>query len=132
MRMMERIEPMEEHREIELVLGEIEKTTRIESCLSAWMETLMIEFLGKNIDMFAWNPLDFKEINLEVIVHKLNMDPQAKLVKQKKRSFGMEHNRIIEEEVQKLLKAGYVDEVQYTEWLSNVVVMPKATGKWRT
>ncbi|KAK4411872.1 hypothetical protein Sango_0260200 [Sesamum angolense] len=56
--------------------------------------------------------------------------PQAKLVKQKKRLFGMEHNKIIEEEVNKLLKARYVAEVQYTKWLSNVMVVPKAVGKW--
>ncbi|KAL0400701.1 UNVERIFIED_CONTAM: hypothetical protein Slati_4100000 [Sesamum latifolium] len=51
--------------------------------------------------------------------------------KQKKRSFGAERNRIIEEEVNKLLEAGYVSEVQYTQWLANVVVVPKASGKWR-
>ncbi|KAL0329077.1 UNVERIFIED_CONTAM: Retrovirus-related Pol polyprotein from transposon gypsy [Sesamum radiatum] len=43
----------------------------------------------------------------------------------------MERNKIIEEEVEKLLKAGYVAEVQYTEWLSNIVFVPKATRKWR-
>ncbi|KAL0331626.1 UNVERIFIED_CONTAM: hypothetical protein Sangu_1708100 [Sesamum angustifolium] len=43
----------------------------------------------------------------------------------------MERNRIIKEEVGKLLRAGYVAEVQYTEWLSNVVVVPKTVGKWR-
>ncbi|KAK4400573.1 Retrovirus-related Pol polyprotein from transposon opus [Sesamum angolense] len=131
MRMMERIEPVEEHKEIELVLDEPEKTTRIGSRLSARMETLAIEFLRKNMDVFAWNPSDFKGINLEIIVHRLNVDPQAKLVKQKKRSFGIEHTRIIEEEVEKLLKVGYVVQVQYTKWLSNVVVVPKVAGKWR-
>ncbi|KAL0373135.1 UNVERIFIED_CONTAM: hypothetical protein Scaly_0995100, partial [Sesamum calycinum] len=72
MRMMERIEPVEEHKEIELVPDELEKTTRI----------------------------------------GLNVNPQAKPVKQKKRSFEMERNRIIEEEVKKLLKAGYVAETE--------------------
>ncbi|KAL0453792.1 UNVERIFIED_CONTAM: Retrovirus-related Pol polyprotein from transposon gypsy [Sesamum latifolium] len=48
------------------------------------------------------------------------------------RSFGaMKRNRIIEEEVSKLMEAGYVSEVQYTDWLANVVVVPKASGKWR-
>ncbi|KAL0385128.1 UNVERIFIED_CONTAM: Polyprotein P3 [Sesamum radiatum] len=31
----------------------------------------------------------------------------------------------------KLMEAGYVSEVQYTDWLANVVVVPKASGKWR-
>ncbi|KAK4383263.1 Retrovirus-related Pol polyprotein from transposon gypsy [Sesamum angolense] len=42
-------------------------------------------------------------------------------VKQKKRSFEMEHHRIIEKEVNKLLKAKF----------SNVVVVPKAVEKWQ-
>ncbi|KAL0355819.1 UNVERIFIED_CONTAM: hypothetical protein Sradi_4028800 [Sesamum radiatum] len=80
--------------------------------------------------MFAWSPSDFKGINPEVIVHRLNVDPMVP-VKQKKRSFGVKRNKIIEKEVKKLLEAGYVSEVQYTDWLANVVVVPKASGKWR-
>ncbi|KAL2250206.1 UNVERIFIED_CONTAM: Retrovirus-related Pol polyprotein from transposon [Sesamum indicum] len=49
----------------------------------------------------------------------------------KKRSFGSDKNEIIRKEVDKLLKAGYVSEIQYTDWLSNVVVVPKSSGKWR-
>ncbi|KAL0405359.1 UNVERIFIED_CONTAM: Retrovirus-related Pol polyprotein from transposon gypsy [Sesamum latifolium] len=95
------------------------------------LETMMIEFLRKSVDLFAWSPSDFKGINPEVIVHRLNVDPMVRPIKQKKRSFGAERNRIIEEEVSKLMEAGYVSEVQYTDWLANVVVVPKASGKWR-
>ncbi|KAL2228081.1 UNVERIFIED_CONTAM: Retrovirus-related Pol polyprotein from transposon opus [Sesamum indicum] len=45
--------------------------------------------------------------------------------------FGVERNRIIEEKVDKLLQAEFVREIQYTTWLSNVVIVPKAAGKWR-
>jgi hypothetical protein len=34
-------------------------------------------------------------------------------------------------EVQKLLDAGVIREVQYPEWLANVVMVPKKNGKWR-
>ncbi|KAL0312958.1 UNVERIFIED_CONTAM: hypothetical protein Sradi_5695100 [Sesamum radiatum] len=122
---IERIEPTEEYKDVELIPKEPSKLTTIRSHLNSQMETLIIEFLRKNIDMFAWSPSHLKGIDPEVIVHRLNMDPQAKPVKQKKRSFGIGRNRIIEKEVNKLLKAGYVAEVQYTEWLSNVVVVPK-------
>ncbi|KAL0462026.1 UNVERIFIED_CONTAM: hypothetical protein Slati_0090200 [Sesamum latifolium] len=93
------------------------------------MEALMMEFLRDSVDMFAWSPSDFKGIDPEVIVHSLNVDPIAKLVKKKKRSFGVERNNIIEEEMNKLLDTGYVSEVQYPEWLSNVVIVPKSSGK---
>ncbi|KAL0451562.1 UNVERIFIED_CONTAM: Retrovirus-related Pol polyprotein from transposon gypsy [Sesamum latifolium] len=99
--------------------------------MSKKVDTLMIEFLKENVDMFAWSPSDFKGIDAEIIVHRLNVDPMVRPVKQKKRSFGAERNKIIEEEVRKLSKAGYVSEVQYTDWLANVVVVPKASRKWR-
>ncbi|KAL0446110.1 UNVERIFIED_CONTAM: Retrovirus-related Pol polyprotein from transposon gypsy [Sesamum latifolium] len=92
---------------------------------------MMIEFLRKSVDLFAWSPSDFKGIDPEVIVHRLNVDSIVQPIKQKKRSFGAERNRIIEEEVSKLMEAGYVSEVQYTDWLANVVVVPKASVKWR-
>ncbi|XP_073290494.1 uncharacterized protein [Primulina huaijiensis] len=37
----------------------------------------------------------------------------------------------MDEQVQELLKAGHIREVQFPTWLSNVVLVPKATGKWR-
>ncbi|KAL0400314.1 UNVERIFIED_CONTAM: Retrovirus-related Pol polyprotein from transposon gypsy [Sesamum radiatum] len=122
---------MEEYRSIELIAGQPDKTTRIGSGMSKSLETLMIEFLRKSVDLFAWSPSDFKGIDPEVIVHRLNIDPLARSIRQKKRSFGVERNRVIEEEVNKLMEAGYVSEVQYTDWLANVVVVPKASGKWR-
>ncbi|KAL0402412.1 UNVERIFIED_CONTAM: Retrovirus-related Pol polyprotein from transposon gypsy [Sesamum latifolium] len=127
----ERIEPIEEYKEIELLSGELNKTTRIGSQMAPKLETLTIDFLTKNKDMFAWSPSHFQGIDPEIIVHRLNVDPQVKPIKQKKRTFGVERNKIIEEEVNKLLEAGYVSETQYTSWLSNVVIVPKASGKWR-
>ncbi|KAL2248676.1 UNVERIFIED_CONTAM: Retrovirus-related Pol polyprotein from transposon [Sesamum indicum] len=91
----------------------------------------MIEFLRKNADMFAWSPSDFTGIDPEVIVHRLNVDPMARPVQQRKRTFGSNKNEVIKQEVEKLLKAGYASEVQYMDWLSNVVLVPKSSGKWR-
>ncbi|KAL2235165.1 UNVERIFIED_CONTAM: Retrovirus-related Pol polyprotein from transposon opus [Sesamum indicum] len=80
----DRIEPIDENKEIELVQSDQSKMTKICSRLDKRLETLMVAFLRCNIDMFAWSPSDFKDIK-----------------------------------------------VQYTDWLSNVVVVPKASGKWR-
>lgn len=38
---------------------------------------------------------------------------------------------MIKEEVDKLLSAGLIKEVQYPTWLANVVVVKKANDKWR-
>ena len=68
-------------------------------------------------------------INTEVIAHKLNVNPSTSLVKQKRRVFALERNAAVMEEVDKLLKAGFIREVYYPEWLVNVVMVKKSTGK---
>ena len=35
------------------------------------------------------------------------------------------------EEVRKLLEAGFIREVYYSDWLANVVIVRKNNGKWR-
>ncbi|XP_075492610.1 uncharacterized protein LOC142530680 [Primulina tabacum] len=69
-------------------------------------------------------------ISPKVAKHKLNIIPGSRPVKQKKRHFGPEKDKIIEEQVKEMLKAGHIREVQFPTWLSNVVLVPKATGKW--
>ncbi|KAL0344700.1 UNVERIFIED_CONTAM: Retrovirus-related Pol polyprotein from transposon [Sesamum radiatum] len=69
-------------------------------------------------------------IDPQVITHNLNIDPNYKPVKQKKRHFGPEKDKIIQAEVSKLIAAGHIEEIQFPEWLSNVVLVPKPGGKW--
>lgn len=66
-----------------------------------------------------------------MINHCLDVDPRAKPVKQKKRKFSEDKLSGSREEVQKLLIAGYIREVKYPNWLSNVVMVKKPCGKWR-
>ncbi|KAL2248189.1 UNVERIFIED_CONTAM: Retrovirus-related Pol polyprotein from transposon [Sesamum indicum] len=126
----EHLKPSEEYKAIQLATEDPSKTTRIGSHMNEG-EMAMIDFLRKNADMFAWSPSDFTGIDPEVIVHRLNVDPMARPVQQRKRTFSNDKNDAIRQEVEKLLKAGYVSEVQYTNWLSNVVLVPKSSGKWR-
>ena len=35
----------------------------------------MLLFLAQNIGVFAWNPYEVPKVDLEFIVHKLNVDP---------------------------------------------------------
>ena len=70
-------------------------------------------------------------IDPAVITHRLNTNPSFKPVKQKRRSFAPKRQKAINEEVDKLLQAGAIREVEYLEWLANVVLVKKANGKWR-
>ena len=70
-------------------------------------------------------------ISLEVIQHKLNVNPERKPVQQRQRVFAPEWDQAVIEEVSKLLTAGFIREVYYPDWLANVVLVKKANGKWR-
>ncbi|CAL2278056.1 unnamed protein product [Prunus armeniaca] len=71
-------------------------------------------------------------IDPNIICHRLYVNPACKPVAQKRRNFAPERVAIIEAEIDKLLAAGFIEEVSYSEWLANVVLVAKQEkGKWR-
>ena len=70
-------------------------------------------------------------IDPKIMVHKLNVSPIFSPIRQKKRVFAQERDKAIAEEVRKLLKANFIREVYYPDWLANVIMVKKANGKWR-
>ncbi|XP_012858055.1 PREDICTED: uncharacterized protein LOC105977295 [Erythranthe guttata] len=122
---------VEELKFIKLTPGDDSKLLRIGSDLDPETEQQLINFLRHNGDVFAWKAQDLSGIPPQVALHRLNVDKRMKPVKQRKRTFGPERNKHIKAEVAKLLEAGHIRQVQYPEWLSNVVLVPKPGGKWR-
>ena len=103
----------------------------IGSRLAEDLTHLLIHFLKQNKDVFAWKHEDMGGIDPAIITHRLNVSPSFKPVKQKRRSFTTERQKAINEEVGKLLQAGAIREVEYLEWLANVVLVKKVNGKWQ-
>ena len=103
----------------------------IGSKLAEEVKDLLIRFLKKNVEVFAWKQEDMGGIDPAVITHKLNVAPSFKPVKQKRRSFAPKRQKAINEEVSKLLQARAIREVDYPDWLANVVLVKKENGKWR-
>ena len=68
-------------------------------------------------------------ISPEEIVRILNVDPDMKPIKQKRRKFALERVEAIAKEVEKLLKAEFIQEVYYPDWLANVVLVKKSNEK---
>ena len=64
-------------------------------------------------------------------VHKLNIAPSTKPVKQRVRRFHPDRHLVIQTEVDNLLQNGFIRLVKYPERLANVVVVPKKENKWR-
>ena len=68
-------------------------------------------------------------IDPDFLCHRLTMDPQVRPVRKRNRKFNEERRQVIKEEMRKLLSAGHIREIQYLEWLANVVLVKKANGK---
>jgi hypothetical protein len=52
-------------------------------------------------------------------------------IEHKKRRMGPKRTTAIEAQVNELLDARFIREIQYSEWLFNVVMIKRANGKWR-
>jgi ribonuclease HI len=108
-----------------------EKYFKIGRELSPGNRTELIDFLVSNVDVFAWDPYEVPGVDPNYIKHRLNTDPHSKPVQQKARRSAPVHAEAVQKEVEKLLQAGAIREIQYPTWLSNTVVVKKKNGKWR-
>ena len=125
-----RPEPSEELEPVQLD-DNPEHLAYIGSKLAEDLKSLLTHFLKQNKDVFAWKQEDMGEIYPAIITHRLNVSPSFKPFKQKRRSFAPERKKAINEEVGKLFQTGAIKEVEYPEWLANVVLVKKVNGKWR-
>ena len=80
--------------------------------------------------MFAWEPSDMPGIPREVIEHKVGLPAGAQPVRQKQRCYTLEKRAAIRDIINHLLKAGFMREVPFLEWLANPVMVKKPNGIW--
>lgn len=57
-------------------------------------------------------------LNPQVEMHRLNINPQAKLVRQPQHRFNPEIMGSIEYEVKKLIDSGFIRKEQYPDWVA--------------
>ena len=105
------------------------RTVLVVNLLSKEEKLELIELLKQNLDVFAWTHEDMVGVDSTDSVHRLNMKASAKPVKQKQRRFAPKRNKIINEEVDRLLANGMIREVQYPDRISNVVLVEKKNEK---
>ena len=124
-----RPEPSEELEPVPLD-DNSEHLAYIGSKLAEDLRSLLTHFLKQNKDVFAWKHADIGGIDPAIITNRLNVSPSFKPVKQKIRSLAPKRQKVINGEVGKLLPTGAIREVEYPEWLANVVLVKKENGKW--
>jgi hypothetical protein len=90
----------------------------------------LLSFLDKNNYVFAWSTSDLVGVSRDVIEHRLQVSPNARLKNQKLHKMAEEKVEATKAEVQRLLDVGFIREVKYPEWLANVIMVRKKNGKW--
>ena len=120
------VDPLEK-----VMLDRLKKFTYISYLLSNEERKQLQLMLSNNIDLFSWSHSNMVGINLTVASQKLNVIPTTKPIRQKVRRFHSARQQIIQTYADNLLRACFIREVKYLEWLANVVVVPKKGGKWR-
>ncbi|XP_071924818.1 uncharacterized protein [Coffea arabica] len=108
-----------------------DQVIRIGALLPAEEKEGLKVLLREYSQVFAWTVEDLPGIPTDLTVHHLDVDPNFKPVKQKKRIFAPERNEVIKAEVGKLLESKIILEVYYPTWLANPVLVRKDDQTWR-
>ena len=67
----------------------------------------------------------------QIAMHRLNIKPDAKPVKQQQQLFRPDIMEAIEAEVHKLIECGFIHEEQLLDWVANIVPVLKKNRKIR-
>ncbi|KAK1576232.1 hypothetical protein Q3G72_012078 [Acer saccharum] len=97
--------------------NEPSRTVKIGANLSEHIKAKLTALLRDYKDVFAWSHEDMPGIDTKVISHYLSVNPEFRLVVQKRRLFNLERSTTIKKEVEKLLYVGSIREVKYPEWV---------------
>ncbi|XP_057756163.1 uncharacterized protein LOC130975374 [Arachis stenosperma] len=97
-----------------------EKFTFVNKNLPPELKEPLIEMIRANRDLFAWTPADMPGIDPKIISHHLAVKPEARPVAQRRRKMSAERAEEVAKQTAGLLEAGFIREVDYSTWLSNV------------
>jgi hypothetical protein len=125
------IEPECETKRVPLDPRMPDKIVMISQDLSPSEEMKLLLFLDKNNDIFAWKASDLTWVSRSIIERRLQVNPSAKPKKQMLCKMFDKKVAAAKSEVQRLLDVGFICEIQYPSWLTNVVMVKKKNGKWR-
>ena len=117
----------------EVNLGTIKdpRPTFISAQLSDDDENEYVSLLKAYKDVFAWSYKERSRLDPKVVVHHLVIKLEHRPVKQAQRQFRSKLISQIEEEVNKLIEAGFIREVKCPIWITNIVPVRKKNGKLR-
>jgi len=91
------------------------KPISISESLSLTERKELITLIRKYIDVFEWNYEDMTGLDPQIAMHRLNIKPDVKPVKQQQRRFCPDIMKAIEAEIHKLIECSFIREEQYSD-----------------
>ncbi|XP_072052069.1 uncharacterized protein [Arachis hypogaea] len=111
-------------------VGDTEKKfTFVNRNLPHELKEPLVEMIRANGDLFAWTPADMPSIDPEIMSHHLAVKSEACPVAQRRRKMSRERVEEVARQTASLLEASFIRELDYSTWLSNVVLVKKHNGK---
>ena len=93
------------------------------------MKPELIVLLKEFKEIFAWSYQDMPGLNTKIVVHRILVKPKWPPVRQVLRKMKSEIILKIKEEIEKQLKASFLTVIAYSDWVANIVLVPKKDGK---
>ena len=88
----------------------------------------MVNLLKEYNDVFSWSYEDMKGLNPKLYQHRIHLSRDMKPVAES--HYRMNQNYAVKiEEIDKLLRVGFIRLVKQATWLSPIMVVPKKNGK---
>ena len=112
-----------------IVSGDSKKFFQVGAQLPPQEKEELVEFLKRNVDIFAWNAYDAPGVDLNFICHHLNINSSVVPIKQPPWRSSKDHSDTVKDEMMKLKRVGAIKEMFYPEWMANTMVVKKKSGK---
>ncbi|CAN6569845.1 unnamed protein product [Malus baccata var. baccata] len=80
-------------------------------------------------DCFAWHYTEMPGLDSTLVEHRMPIKEGYKPVKQAPRRMSKEIEEKVKEEIERLVKVGFIRPAKYVEWLANIVPILKAITK---
>ena len=87
-----------------------------------------VSLLSDFSNVFAWSPSDLTGISPRLGEHKIDLVEGTVPVRQRLYRLNPRYSLMVKEDIDRLLKAGFIYPVVNSEWVSSIVVVPKKVG----
>ena len=124
----EKMKAQDPLEKVDLGDGSAKRPTYNSTKIDKDFKVQIVELLKKYKDCFAWDYNEMPGLNRDVVELKLPIRPDKKPVKQTPRRFAPQIQSKIKEEIERLLKCGFIRTARYVDWLANFVLLLRKMG----